>query len=446
MKKSRKYRATDVKNVLVDRVLAASPEGAATAGIDISKFEAWTVMRWRDGSFERPWKARIPSQMDELIAALRRIGQQRPLIVAMESTGTYGDALRVRLTAAGLEVHRVGGKAAHDYAEIFDGVPSQHDGKDAAVIAELSAFGKSSPWPYRPPSKWEAELTYWVDWLDGQQRIQMLWLGRIESLLARHWPEATRLLDLNSATLLKTLAHYGGPAKLAADRKAAERLAGWGRHGLLPSKIEKVIASAAATVGVSAGARETQRIKRCAQLALAARREVQKARRELKALAEQSEVLKRQAKMVGAGTACVLWAVVGDPRDYPCGAAYRKAMGLNLKERSSGKYQGQVKITKRGPSLARRWLYFAAMRTVQKPPARGWYEGKKKRDKDRGKGALIAVMRKLAVALYAVGARGEPFEAWRLYPGSSSARKAVQARTGTRSRKCVLEGIAGQEK
>jgi transposase len=128
MKKSRKYRATDVKNVLVDRVLAASPEGAATAGIDISKFEAWTVMRWRDGSFERPWKAKIPSQMDELVAALRRIGQQRPLIVAMESTGTYGDALRARLTAAGLEVHRVGGKAAHDYAEIFDGVPRWRGG------------------------------------------------------------------------------------------------------------------------------------------------------------------------------------------------------------------------------------------------------------------------------------------------------------------------------
>ena len=75
----------------------------------------------------------------------------------MESTGTYGDALRARLTAAGLNVQRVGGKAAHDYAEVFDGVPSQHDGKDAAVIAELAAFGKSRPWPYRPPSELEEE-------------------------------------------------------------------------------------------------------------------------------------------------------------------------------------------------------------------------------------------------------------------------------------------------
>ena len=428
MQKRRKYRATDVKDVALESLLAAAPQGAAAAGLDISKFEAFAVMRWRDGSFERPWKAKIPSQMNELVKTLRRVGEERPLVVAMESTGTYGDALRARLTAAGLNVQRVSGKAASDYAEIFDGVPSQHDGKDAAVIAELAAFGKSSPWPYRPPSELEDELTYWVDWLDAQQRIQMLWLGRLEALLARHWPEVTRLLKLNSATLLKLLAHYGGPAKLAADPHAAERLAGWGRHLLLPSKIEKVIASAAATVGVAVSARDTQRIKQCAKLALAARDETKKAKRELEALAESCEVLKRQAQIVGAPTACVLWAVVGDPRDYPCGAAYRKAMGLNLKERSSGKYQGQVKITKRGPSLARRWLYFAAMRTVQDPPARLWYEGKKKRDKDRGKGALTAVMRKLALALWNVGANGERFEGWRLFPGRSKARKAAQAR------------------
>jgi transposase len=226
------------------------------------------------------------------------------LIVAMEPTGTYGDSLRARLTAAGLEVRRVGSKASHDYAEVFDGVPSQHDGKDAAVVAELAAFGKSRPWPYQPPRELEADLAYWVDWLDAQQRIQVLWLGRLEGLLARHWPEATRLLELNSVTLLKTLAHYGGPTKLAADPAAAERLAGW--------------------------------------------------------------------------------------------------------------------------------LFFAAMRSMQTPPARGWYEGKKAKDKDRGKGALTAVMRKLALALWNVGARGERFEDWRLFPGRSTARRAAQ------SRRCVL--------
>ena len=80
-------------------------------------------------------------------------------------------------------MHRVSGKAVHDYAEIFDGVPSQHDGKDAAIVAELAALGKSSPWPYEPPTEFDQELRYWVERVDIQQRIEMLWLGRLEALV-----------------------------------------------------------------------------------------------------------------------------------------------------------------------------------------------------------------------------------------------------------------------
>lgn len=253
--KRRAYRATDVKNVLVEEVLKTAPAGAATAGLDIGKYELRMVVRWKDGSFERPWKVENPSEIEEMVELLRKVAEGRPLIVAMESTGTYGDAVRAKLDQAGLEVRRVGGKAAHDYAEVFDGVPSQHDGKDAAVIAELAAFGKSASWPYRQKSEADADMAYWADWLDGQQRIQSIWTGRLESLLARHWPEATRLLDLASVTLLRALMHYGGPAKLAEDPTASARLARWGRRVLGTAKIEKFLASAARTVGVPQGAR-----------------------------------------------------------------------------------------------------------------------------------------------------------------------------------------------
>jgi len=248
--KRRAYRATDVKDLRLENVLKAAPAGNATAGLDIGKFEVRGVVRWNDGSFERPWKAASPSQIEPLVGLLRKVADSRPLVVAMESTGTYGDVVRAKLHEAGLVVHRVGGKAAHDYAEVFDGVPSQHDGKDAAVIAELTAFGKSTPWPYRAKEDADAKMAYWADWLDAQQSIQQLWTGRLESLLARHWPEATRLLDLASVTLLSTLAHYGGPAKLAGDPAASARLARWGRGGLEGVKIERLLASASQTVGV----------------------------------------------------------------------------------------------------------------------------------------------------------------------------------------------------
>src|SRR3712207_9193197 len=89
--------------------------------------------------------------------------------------------------------------------------------------------------------------------------------------------------------------------------------------------------------------------------------------------------LEAQARVVGCATACVLWASVGDPRAYPCGEAYRKAMGLNLTERSSGRQQGELHISKRGKPLARRWLYLAGLRPGKRGGGRGGYSGQKQR-------------------------------------------------------------------
>ena len=416
MGKRRAYRATAVKKVVLEKVLESAPEGDVYVGMDIGKFEVLTVVRWSDRTFERPWKAKNPTEIGKLVGLLLVLAKDRAVTMAMESTGTYGDVLRQALSDAGLPVHRVSGKAAHDYAEIFDGVDSKHDGKDAAVVAELSAHGKSWLWPFSPKQGKDAQMAYWVDWLDAQQSIETLWLGRLKGLLARHWPELTLLLKLNSATLLEMLSHYGGPAKVAADGKASSRLARWGGPMLKREKIEAVLESATATVGVRQNSQDINRIRQYAAMALAAYRETQKAGRMLKRLAKDNRVIQRQGKAVGVVTACVLWVSLDDPKNYHCGEAYRKAMGLNLKERSSGKHKGRLKITKRGPSIVRRWLYFAAMRMVQDPDVRPWYEAKKARDSDRGTGALIGVARKLALALHAVGVRDESFQPWRLFP------------------------------
>jgi transposase len=442
MRRRRAYRATSVKNVLLRKVLAAALAGAVTAGIDVGKHEIYVVLRWADGTFERPWKVKSPVEIFLLVRLLTALAKEHPLKVAMESTGTYGEPLRQALTDAELDVHCVSGKATHDYAEIFDGVPSQHDGKDAAIVAELAALGKSRPWPYQPKTNDDAEMAYWVDWLDAQQGIQMLWIGRMEALLARHWPELTSLLDLTSVTLMEALIHYGGPAKLAADDDAAKRLRRWGRAGLKDKKIEKVIQSATHTAGVRQNRHDILRVQQYAAMALAAYRETQKAGNNLKSLAAGNDIIQRQGKAVGVITACVLWVALGDPRNYYCAAAYRKAMGLNLKERSSGKYQGRLKITKRGPAVVRRWLYFAAMRTAQKPEVRPWYEAKKAKDGDRAMGALIGIARKLALALYSVGVRDEPFQAWRLFPGHSVSRKMLQAHETLRAQICNA-GLSG---
>jgi len=424
------YRATRVNDVDWDRLARAKEGLGITLGIDVGKHTLWPVCRWADGRFERPWRVKNPEEIPALLALIRRMSAGRKLVAAMESSGTYGDALRQALADAKIDLVRVSNKASHDYAEVFDGVPSQHDGKDAAVIAELAALGKAQAWAYQPASPWEQELTYWVEWMVAHRQILTTWQGRLEGLLARHWPEATEVLKLSSGTLLRVMKHYGDPQALAADPEAAQRLARWGRALLSPEKIEHLLAGARSSVGVRVGDWQRRQIQDYAQHALAARREAELAQRHLRSLAEGHAVLQAQGRVVGVPTACVLWASTGDPRKYHAAGAYRKAMGLNLVERSSGQYQGRLRISKRGSARARQWLYFAALRLVQNCGVRPWYEAKKARDEDDARRVIVAVMRKLVMALYHVGVRNEEFRPRRLF-GRICGRRGSSAELGS---------------
>jgi transposase len=424
VKTKRTYRAKDVNEVRISKVVAGRQGQEATVGIDVGKNELFLMLRWKENvRFEGPWRAKNITQIREVVELLMTLSNRCRLVVAMEPTGTYGDPLRYALTQAGLTVHRVQGKIAHDYAEVFDGVPSQHDRKDAAVVAELAAIGKSMPWPYEVERPADQERTYQVERLDAVQQTKQVWCGRLEGRLARYWPEVTKLLPLSSACLLKLLEHYGSPAALAAATDARKRMASWGRAFLTEEKISAVLTSAQETVGVPIGEFERQWLQECARELLAACRQKRQINRELARLVRENAGLALQADAIGAAMASVLWVHLGSPRAYASAAAYRKAMGLNLKERSSGRYKGQLKITKRGSGAVRRWLYMAAVRLLQDPQVRVWYEAKKARDGGRVGRALVAVMRKLAGALYRVAVDEVPFETGKLFPGKPLQKK-----------------------
>ena len=411
---SRAYRVVDVNRIDVARWLEGRTETVVHVGMDIGKDAILCTLRWGRTDFDRPWRARNPFEVARLAELLQRVGHGRELVVAMEPTGTYGDALRQALERVGIAAQRVSPKQASDFAEVFDGVPSQHDGKDAAVIAELAAQGRCWPWPMPNSTEIEQEIAYHVDWMDGQRRQMMVWCGRVEAMLSRHWPEATRILRLCSATLLRCLSKYGGPRGLAAAPDGVAEVRRWGRCYVSLEKAQKLVASARDTAGVEMRAWDENRLRCYAREVHKCRQEMQTSRRRLMALTCDHATIRALGEVVGVPTACVLWTELGDPKSYHCGPAYRKAMGLNLAERSSGRWQGKLKISKRGSSKARRWLYLAALRWVRVEPVRSWYQRQKAARRGEGKAALVGVMRKLALALYRVG-RGEPFAANALY-------------------------------
>ena len=117
----------------------------------------------------------------------------------------------------------------------------------------------------------------------------------------------------------------------------------------------------------------------------------------------------------GPGTTAAIVGDTGDPASYSSSDAFEKALGLNLKERSSGKHQGQLRITKRGPSRARRYLFLAALRWIQRSPVVAeWYQRRRSHRGGVKLKAVIAVSRKLARSMPHV-ARGASFDAERLF-------------------------------
>ncbi len=222
-----------------------------------------------------------------------------------------------------------------------------------------------------------------------------------------------QLVELGAGRRLEA---YGDPASVAADAERAEALLRrTGRSRLRAEKIGAVLASARRSLGVPCLAAERELLQWLAGDRLAARREVRRIERMLAGQVKQEPVLVRMAGVVGTVSAAVLVAAVGSPQSDPTASSYLKALGLNLKERSSGKHKGQLRITKRGPSLARFYLYFATLRLIaHEPVVKRWYQLKTSRPGALKNKVVIALMRKLAQAVWQI-AHGSRFEVNKLF-------------------------------
>lgn len=426
VKRRTPYSLVGVNRVSLESIISVRAGQKCIVGIDVAKNELAACLYWPDRTFERPWKIASPGEIGLFVEMLKRLSSHCPLVVAMESSGTYGDALRQAAHDAGLEVRRVSGKAVKDHAETFDGVPSQHDGKDAAVIAELCSIGKSAAWSWETRPETDQALRYWIRKLDTAQRLKQVYCGKLESMLARHWPELGGLLKQSGPTATRAIARWGDPGELANDPEAAKALRRFGGAKLTDEKIRQVIASARSTAGVRMTAWEAREIKEIAESITEKRTEIARCKLELRGLSKENQTIAAQEPAIGLVTACVLWMCLGDAKNYGSAAAYRKAMGLNLKERSSGRHKGKPGLSKRGQRLTRKWLYFAALRWMKEPSVKRWVESKKQRDGGKGGKATAAVMRRLALAAYHVGKNGAAFDAARLFPGVRQPRKAQQ--------------------
>jgi len=406
--KKHNYRTKNVNEINWPELRQQLGGGAVTFAVDVAKAQQYALLT--DDAQRLPLLVKWELlETTGLIHELKQLGC--PVTVVMESTGTYGDAMRHQFRQAGFDIWQASAKRVHDAKEIFDGVPSLHDAKAACLIAKLHKEGLTKPWHELDEAG--RALNAARREYDMHQSQYERNQNRLEAYLSRHWPEVLGLFSLDSVTLEKLLIAYGSPQAIAADaQQAAKNMQAWGGHFLKTDKIVQVIDSAVNTLGQPCIEAERRYLQALATEMQHSRRQSQAAKQMLEASVVADEGLKEMASLIGKLTTAILIGLHLDPRNFSNAHSFLKALGLNLTEKSSGQYHGQLKISKRGSAVARKYLYLAALRLIQKDPLIGeWYRSKA--DPKIKMKTVIACLRKLAKALWHV-ARGERFDARKL--------------------------------
>lgn len=415
--KKHTYRSIEIQKVTAAQILAWIVTPVVILALDVAKKRVLVAIANAAGEAARLVHFAMPAELPTLLELGRELARAgRTVQLVQEPTGTYGDPIAAGAHTAGLEVFLVSPKRTHDAAELFDGVPSKHDPKDATILARLHAQGLSRRWQPMPEERREmralvAERELYAGPLDAH-------LGRVEARLAGWWPELLQQVDVRARiSLQRWLARYPDPALVRAQPKeAAEALRRESRGNFAAATIDAIVQSAQRTQGGAMTAGERQMLKMTFEEIVRLRERCDEVEGRIEKALGAKPAQVPLLKMLAPTTLAVLLAMVGDPTQYASARTFEKACGLNLKECSSGVRQDYgLHLTKRGPGLVRKYLYLLAMRLVGgHEVVRAWYQRRASFRADHKLPALIAVMRNLVKAVWHV-AKGQAFDVTKLF-------------------------------
>jgi hypothetical protein len=94
MKHRSPYSLVDVKLVDVEALAQRLKGPRCVVGGDVAKKELAVCVYGPEREFARPWKVKSPGQVPLLLENLAVLAARGEVVLAMESSGTYGDPLR----------------------------------------------------------------------------------------------------------------------------------------------------------------------------------------------------------------------------------------------------------------------------------------------------------------------------------------------------------------
>ncbi|MFC7153830.1 transposase, partial [Cohnella cellulosilytica] len=196
-------------------------------------------------------------------------------------------------------------------------------------------------------------------------------------------------------------------------------ISGWRSHGVQRAagstgraKAVALLSAASRSIGKSNTNEEARRdILRLLHFYEETQRVLEEIQQEVESLLEQVPAAQQIRSISGLGTvtmAC-LFSCAGDLRNYAHGRQLLRRAGLNLAERMSGKHKGQIKLSKRGDSMLRKYLYLGMLNLVrQNADFRQWHAYNQRKGMSKMK-SIFKLIGKLARILIGMVQRGETY-------------------------------------
>jgi transposase len=379
------------------------------AALDIGKSFHYGYFRAPNGNDVTPFRFNNSKSSYEMFwNALCQFKQKEGLeeiVIGFESTGPYAEPLFHFLREKPAHLVQVNPVHTKRIKELTGNSPNKTDKKDPRVIADVIFLGHSLTLVV--PEGPAAQLRRLTQARERAVKSRTAMMNQLQHLFFVIFPEFSEVLSVSSKSAKYIIKHYTTPEAICALglESISKILRKISRGRIGQDRAKELYRAAQSSVGISEGKQSivfevgylVAQIENQDQFIASVEDQMLTY---LKQIPYSQNIL--SIKGIGPVTAAGLIGEVGDFRKFDTISEMMKLAGLDLYEISSGKRNGQRRISKRGRALIRKLLYYAALNVVRK---NGIMHDSYHRMLDRGQlkmKALIAITRKLLGLIFAL--------------------------------------------
>jgi len=390
--------------------VTAVKEGTLMVTVDVGMASNTGYCSTVDGRDTKPFKFDNTREGFDKLWSLVVVNKNRfkcnEVIVGYESTGPYAEPLLHYLRNKPVTIVQVNPMHTKRMKEVNDNSPLKTDDKDPRVIADILRIGHALS--VVVPEGDAAYLRRLNNARERHIRERTALLNQLQQLVFLIFPEfKTVIKNIKVKTARYILKTYATPEKIGClnkDELGDEiRKQSRGKFGI--GHADLLIRLARDTIGIKEGvAGLVMDIRHILMQLETIDGFAAKIESEMEVTLIRIPCSIRILSIKGLGTVTVAGLIgeVGDFSKFRTRSEIMKLAGLDLYEISSGKRKGQRRISKRGRSLLRKILYYAAIQMIRKNGIMfDYYTRLTNRGMLRLK-ALVAVARKLLGIIHAI--------------------------------------------